>query len=360
MKLSTRAAALLLCLTACCANAAQAANRYLQQGIEQYNAGHYSEAIGSFGAAQSSEFNNPELHYYMANTLARMNQKADAVREYKMALTLQPQGRIAEYCQSALRSLGALPAQDTTAKTQSAPGQKVVVSPLKGTGALPQLVYLTCNCPLCSRIEKVARDLQNKYYDKVTFTHLEQASGNDKTKAVMKMYNISRCPTVLFLDPNGDVIAERTGMIAESDMWDQTKNLAITVQFKTEKDQHYKAMRDQIMHETDLRIAEEQRRVDLEIKAIEDDTKLRLGTTDDPQPPVNYYGRRGGMMEQPNGLSEKDVRAIRDEAANKEKALKDDLEKKTFELRAAATERINKLSTAGPGSTKPSQSETAQ
>ncbi|HEY9719419.1 MAG TPA: hypothetical protein V6C69_18215 [Trichormus sp.] len=294
-------AALVLSLAVCSTNGAQAANRYLQQGIEQYNAGHYSEAIGMFGAAEASEFNNPELHYYMANALARMNQKADAIREYKMALTLQPQGRLSDYCQSALRSLGALPAAAAPANSQAAASaQKTVVSPLKGTGALPQLVYLTCGCPLCYRMEKVVRDLQNKYYDKVTFTHLEQSSPNEKTQMVMKMYNISRCPTVLFLDPNGDVIAERTGMVAESDMWDQTKGLAFMQQYKTENDQHYKATRDQIMHETDLRIAEEQRRVDLEIKAIEDDVNQRTGSSGSDSSNPGYYDRRFAM---PNGLT---------------------------------------------------------
>jgi len=82
----------------------------LLQGIKQHNAGNYSQAIGLLGEAESTEFNNPILHYYMADSFVRLKQTADAIREYKIAQSLQPKGKIAEYCQIALQSLGAIPA----------------------------------------------------------------------------------------------------------------------------------------------------------------------------------------------------------------------------------------------------------
>ena len=67
----------------------------LDQGIREYNAGHYSEAVSLFNVAQTSEFNNPVLHYYLANALAKINMTKDAIKEYKVAMALQPEGQLA-------------------------------------------------------------------------------------------------------------------------------------------------------------------------------------------------------------------------------------------------------------------------
>src|SRR5271163_4774855 len=84
-------------------------NSYLKKGISKYNAGDYSEARAMFGAAEVYEFNNPVLHYYLADTYIKQNCKADAIREYQIALALQPTGTIADYCKRALTSLGISP-----------------------------------------------------------------------------------------------------------------------------------------------------------------------------------------------------------------------------------------------------------
>lgn len=86
-----------------------AENKFLLEGISKYNAGEYSDAVGLLGAAENSEYNNAILHYYMADALLHLNQKETAIREYKIAMALEPQGKMAQYCESALRSLGALP-----------------------------------------------------------------------------------------------------------------------------------------------------------------------------------------------------------------------------------------------------------
>jgi tetratricopeptide (TPR) repeat protein len=86
---------------------ASAQNEFLKQGIAKHDAGQYSEAIGLLGAAQPTDFNNPLLHYYKADCHFRLKENADAIREYQMALILQPHGKMAEYCHSALRALGA-------------------------------------------------------------------------------------------------------------------------------------------------------------------------------------------------------------------------------------------------------------
>jgi hypothetical protein len=86
-----------------------AASEILNKGIKAFNSGHYQKAIGLLGQAETSEFNNPVLHYYLANALSKVNQKPDAIKEYKIAMALQPEGQMSQYCTAALEALGALP-----------------------------------------------------------------------------------------------------------------------------------------------------------------------------------------------------------------------------------------------------------
>lgn len=321
----------------CICEPALADNKFLQQGIREYNAGNYLRAVGLFGAAQPTEFNNPLLHYYMGNSYARLQQKPDAIREYNLALTLQPEGKIADYCRAALSAIGS--GSERGAPTTKTPSHASSPGSLKEKGQLPQVIYLICGCALCRRLEPIMRDLQSKYYDRVVFTRAYQDRPDQPTKEIMKHYNVSRCPSVLFLDGNGELRYERTGAISEEDLYENTKNIAQHIQLKTANDQHFKQMRDQILKETEMRILEERRRVATEIQQLESDMKYQL--PDDGS--TVRYTRHG-----PVNITSTDQRRLQQELENKEQALKDDLERKTAELREAASDRINKLTLSGP------------
>lgn len=83
-----------------------AGSEFLDKAIAAYNAGNYNEAMGLLGEAESRDFNDPVLHYYLANTLSHLDSKDEAIKEYKIALAMQPDGQMAAYCHDALRALG--------------------------------------------------------------------------------------------------------------------------------------------------------------------------------------------------------------------------------------------------------------
>lgn len=103
-------------------------NELLAKAIREYNRGNYPIAIGLFGQAESTEFNNPVLHYYLANALAKTNQKADAIKEYKVALAMAPQGQMAVYCRQGLSALGVQSEEPGTAKKAKTSTGKLVFS----------------------------------------------------------------------------------------------------------------------------------------------------------------------------------------------------------------------------------------
>ncbi len=79
----------------------------IKQGIAEYNAGDFGNAAGHLGAALSTDFNNPVLHYYLGNSYVRLKQKDGAIREFRIAYALQPDAQVGQYSKDALALLGA-------------------------------------------------------------------------------------------------------------------------------------------------------------------------------------------------------------------------------------------------------------
>jgi tetratricopeptide (TPR) repeat protein len=77
---------------------------YFQDGINAYNSGNFTIALRYLSAATSSEFNNPLLHYYLANTLLELHRPDEAMRQYNMSYTLDPDSSVANYCKLAMSS----------------------------------------------------------------------------------------------------------------------------------------------------------------------------------------------------------------------------------------------------------------
>lgn len=78
----------------------------LKEGIKAFKAGDFKNAIGLLGSAQSTDFNNPVLHYYMANAFVRLSRREPAIREYRIAYALAPDQEVGQNSKRALVALG--------------------------------------------------------------------------------------------------------------------------------------------------------------------------------------------------------------------------------------------------------------
>ncbi len=97
---------LLICALVVSTAPACLADDDLQQGFQEYRKHDWDEALAHFGAALPIEFNNANLHYHMANCMVHMRQKESAIREYRIAYALDPQGRIGNYSKMCLHLFG--------------------------------------------------------------------------------------------------------------------------------------------------------------------------------------------------------------------------------------------------------------
>jgi hypothetical protein len=78
----------------------------LKQGIDEFRTGKYQDAAGHLGAALSTDFNDPVLHYYLGSTYVRLNQRDGAVREFRIAFALNPDSEAGRLSKQALSMLG--------------------------------------------------------------------------------------------------------------------------------------------------------------------------------------------------------------------------------------------------------------
>lgn len=286
------------------------------------------DAVGLLGQAQSAEFNNPVLHYYLANALSKINQKNDAIREYKVALALQPEGQLADYCQKALSSLTS-PKGGANSKGGVNPLAPKTVLGLTN-GQQPQIMAIVCGCPLCHSLEISLADLQTKFGDKVAFRKLQQTSTDPKDMDILMRYAVLACPTVLFFDAQGQLVNRVSGQIPDTDIYKNTQALATASPRTLSKDeQRLTQQRSQINADAQARINDDQRRVDNEISMIQNQLAIDI---------ANLPRYSGNIATQ-----------LRADADKRITQLKADLERRKKEYSGAADARVGALSPSNPG-----------
>jgi len=333
-----------------CSQPTLADSPFLTSGIDAFKKGNYSEALGLLGAAKPLEFDNPVWHYYMANSLFKLNQKAEAIKEYKLAFDLAPQGQLKQYCQSALQSLDpsyAIPAKRETGE----PAKSEVKNPMNRIPVIasqrPQVVSVVCGCPLCRRLDMMMTDLQYKYGDRVKFTRTQMPTPGTREGLELdshlteffQKYSVQKCPTVMVFNNQGAMQHVFTEFIPAEDLMkvvDEVAKASPATQFtKMDDDDKIASQRKTIVDDLNGKVAEDQLRLDEEIKQIEKDA--------DVQPPDQRVsvGRRGrGVYGQDQQVQNNDYP---EEVKNKIRALRDDSDRRKREWTRVAEEKIHAL-----------------
>ncbi len=304
------------------------------------------EALGLFNQAKSTESDNPLLHYYMASALMKLNQKADAIREYKMALLLSPKGKIAEYCEASLRGLGASDSAPPpsskkgssvsamTKRTESLLSPDMVQDPkgkikLGEANQQPQVISIVCGCTMCHRADLMITDLHTKYGDQINFIRVMKSATDQKSRDIIDRFESRKDPTIVLINSHGSLAGQFYEMVSEADLRKDIDDLAKDSPRRTMnslEDKKLQEMRDAFVNEAEARISHDQIRVEVEIKQVE--TEMNQQIQDIP----HYSQDRSQQIEQ-----------IKADADRKIKFLNDDLEKRKKEAYKYAQDRIKAL-----------------
>lgn len=85
-------------------------NGYLDEGIRRFNQGQYEVALFQLKKAATVAHNDPLVHYYLASTLARLNEVEPAIQEFDLAYKLSPPvSQVSQYARTALATYGMSP-----------------------------------------------------------------------------------------------------------------------------------------------------------------------------------------------------------------------------------------------------------
>jgi hypothetical protein len=195
-------------------------SQFLQEAITQYNAGNYQQTLGLLGEAESTDCNNPILHYYKANAFARSNLTDEAIKEYKLTLQLQPDGALAAYCHEALQALNQEP-------SKGASGQGRNFVPSAGVAErVPEVVTILSDSPSSQLLQAKLVDLQSKYGSHIVFVNVEKDAPNKQSKTIMEQYHIANYPSVLFFDTHGNLSNQLVEPFEQSELVANLEKLA--------------------------------------------------------------------------------------------------------------------------------------
>ena len=187
-------------------------SQFLQNAIIQYNAGQYQEAIGLLGEAESTEFNNPILHYYKANAFTKAGIPAEAIKEYKMTLMLQPDEKIAAYCHEALQSLNEEPHKRTSGK------QRNFVPLPEVADHLPEVVALLSDSNVSQRLRTELAVLKTEYGSQIIFVSADKDAPDKQSQALIDRYHVLSYPSVLFFDAQGNLRMQLVNPFEQSEL----------------------------------------------------------------------------------------------------------------------------------------------
>jgi len=275
----------------------------------------------------------------MANTLIHLNQKADAVREFKVAMDLQPEGQIAQYCQTALRSLGALPQPAPPAQAAKAPlvvATAPVAKKYLPSIQQPQVVCIVDRSPLSQRMDMIMTDLQATYGDVIAFRRSMVNAPDEKTKEMLKTYGVRNAPAIVFIDDEGKPTSQMGGDVLEDNVRRYVQMLAKSSRWQepgAPKDSHSLEYRHIALGELEARIGQDQLRVDQEIKDIEN-------RCDEQIEGLRHTSTRGTTPADRAIAFEQ----VKHDADIKIQAIRNDFEKRKAEWRAAAEAKIEAAS----------------
>jgi tetratricopeptide (TPR) repeat protein len=143
------------------------ADEKMNEGIGEFQAGKYEDALSLFQASLTNDFNNPKLHYYLASTYVHLNKRDAGIREYRIAYALDPDKEVGKLSKKALEMLGvegeSKPAEPTEAKGEkkapSDPALDRVTAQLQKQAEEARLAGKSSTDSLVSELEK--RNQQN-------------------------------------------------------------------------------------------------------------------------------------------------------------------------------------------------------
>ena len=73
------------------------------------------------------------------------------------------------------------------------------------------VIFSTAMCSDCMKMKKVISEVEPQYKDNVDFVKYDAQSSSQEITSLMKKYQVTLVPTIIFLDKDGNMIKKQVG-----------------------------------------------------------------------------------------------------------------------------------------------------
>lgn len=201
------------------ARAAAATCPHLSSGKSKLKSGKYTEAIEDLKKAVEANPRSCEAHSCLGQAYAGAKNYKSAKTHLRTAIRV---GRGSPAAQDANRHLMKLPIEHI--KPRTGPETRFISRILGvffrdrgatvGEGARPTVMCFEASwCVPCNKLSKVIEKAKTSYGEKVEFLSINvDDPDNDK---IVDQYGVSPIPTVVFINPDGEVVSYAIGFSGE-------------------------------------------------------------------------------------------------------------------------------------------------
>ncbi len=189
--------------------------------------GQYKAALSHLESAVSkSEANNAECHYLAGEAYFKTGNYALGRKHLRQAVRL---GRGSTYAQKANLVLMKLP-KDFTAPRTGADTRLLAslfgISQQRGAGGQSRATIINFYakwCAPCKEMDKTLAKMHQEYDDKINIMRVDV--DDPKNDQLIDQYEVSPIPTVVFLNPEGEVVTYSVGFSGEANINDCIKKI---------------------------------------------------------------------------------------------------------------------------------------
>jgi thioredoxin-like negative regulator of GroEL len=194
----------------------------MDQGMKEYKAGNYKEALKHFANQGAKAPADPTLHYYIGLCYQGLNQSALAIREFEWVSARAPSAPIGKQAHQALVQLVKYKSQTSpqaagTALTLSQRADGTVVAANQTTNVastasvarvarkLKVYDFYTDWCPHCVEFRPVFESVSTQMRGKAEFQSLNAEAPENSN--LVSRFQVNSYPRVVITDDNGKVLS---------------------------------------------------------------------------------------------------------------------------------------------------------
>lgn len=204
------------------------AARCLAQGKDCLKKGDYKKAILSFESAVSEAPDSCEAHFLLGEALCKVKAFARAKGQYRAAIRV---GKGSVNAQKANKALMSLP--KNVIKPRTGPETRVLISMLgisrtRGADgvAKPTIIdFYASWCHPCKQLNTVLEKVKQEYGEQISFMRVDVDDPNNER--LIDQYEVSPIPTLVFLNPEGEVVTFTIGYSGEAGVTEGIKKILV-------------------------------------------------------------------------------------------------------------------------------------